>query len=145
MLLTHTWSHISPLLFEAFWGIFWRIWWSHQKVLRAMTSNLPVLETFIPLWHWLKFEVNCTSNAPSGSGYICEGTKTPLLETGLRLPFWQQWTNIHFSFYSLVHRFYFVVIVLVFVFAFFWRKNCFLLFYLFFTFTIFLIGRGNHS
>ena len=31
---------------------------------------------------------------PSGSGYICEETKNPLLETGSSLSFWQQWSNI---------------------------------------------------
>ena len=36
------------------------------------------------------------SEAPGGSGYICEGTKNPLLETGSRLSFMQKWPNIHF-------------------------------------------------
>ena len=74
MLLTHLW----PILFYyclPFWRVFWRIWWHHQYVLRTMAQTYPYWKPQTLCYYWWKFEVNWTSDVPSGSGYVCEETK----------------------------------------------------------------------
>ena len=93
---------------------------------------------------WWKCEVNWLLDVLSGSPYICEGSKYPLLKNGSKVSFWQQWANIHFL--ILFHFCALLYFVLLFgkknVFYFFFFFN-FLFFFSFFFFR--LAEMGHHS
>ena len=104
-----------------------------------MAPKLRVLEISTPLWHLVKLWGQLNVKGALNVLLCLEGSRHPLLETGLRLSFWQHEPIciFNFVFVSTVFCFWCCCCCL-FVVVFFCRKIFFYLFIYLFIFFIFL-------
>ena len=128
-------QHTHPRLchffdFLMFCGVFWSIWWRHQKVLMTMAPKLLVLETSIPFRYlvkmWGQLTVRCA-------------LRVALYLWGVKISFVGKWvegviltTMGQYTFFDFIS----FLCTALFCFAF-WEKNVFYFFFLiFFSFSL---------
>ena len=90
---TSTTPRTSKLFYafsKNFLGVFWSIWWRHQKMLLEMVPKLPTMKksTLRGILRKCEIQLDVRCALSSGSSYICKGSKNPLLVTASNWLFW---------------------------------------------------------